>query len=162
MSIASPPTTSVSISALGRERSGSVAGRRLIAAAVATACAAILGLSAWLTPSPTGVGTHEQLNLPKCGWIAMADMPCPTCGMTTAFAHAAHGSFLASFQTQPMGCVLAIATAMALLVSVYVMVTGSIVARAFLRLWGVHTAWALAIMVLAAWGYKILSYKGWL
>jgi len=162
MSIASSPTTSVSIARAGLNPSSATATRRLIAAVVATACAAILGLSAWLTPSPTGIGTHEQLNLPKCGWIAMADMPCPTCGMTTAFAHAARGNLLASFQAQPMGCLLAIATAMTLLVSIYVIMTGSPLARVFLRLGSTYSGWALAIMVLAAWAYKIVSYKGWL
>src|SRR6185503_8103051 len=70
---------------------GSPAVRRLIAAVVMLGCGTVLGVAAWLTPSPTGIGTHQQLHMPQCGWIAIADLPCPTCGMTTAFAHAAHG-----------------------------------------------------------------------
>ena len=61
----------------------------------------------------------------ECGWITAMNLPCPTCGMTTAFAHAANGDMLASLGTQPLGFVLAIATAMSLLLGTYVAATGS-------------------------------------
>lgn len=136
--------------------------RRLVAAFVAAGCAAILGLAAYLTPSPTGLGTHQALNLPPCGWIAVADLPCPTCGMTTAFAHAANGNMLASFHAQPLGWLLAMATAMTLLVSLHVLITGSRLHNVFWRLWGRWTVWILAALVVVAWAYKIISYKGWM
>jgi hypothetical protein len=138
------------------------AGRRLIALVVALGCAAVLGLAAWLSPAESGVGTHEALNMPPCGWIAIADLPCPTCGMTTAFAHAANGNLIQSFQAQPLGCLLAIGTAMALLVSMFVAVTGSRLAWSFTRLWTRGSAWIIAAAVVAAWGYKIISHKGWM
>ena len=90
----------------------------------------------------------------------LMDLPCPTCGWTTAFAHAADGRLLTSLATQPFGGLLAIATAMAMLLGLYVAVTGSRVAWIFTRLWGRWTGWLLAGMVLAAWIYKVLSYKG--
>jgi hypothetical protein len=136
--------------------------RRTIAAGVALISATILGMAAWMTPSPTGLGTHRSLNLPPCGWIAVADLPCPTCGMTTAFAHAADGNLLASFRAQPMGFMLAIGMAATLLVSIQVAITGSRLGWIFTRLWGRRMGWALALMVLAAWGYKVASYKGWI
>ena len=141
---------------------GSPAMRRLIAAVVMLASGAVLGVAAWLTPSPAGLGTHQQLRMPQCGWIAIADLPCPTCGMTTAFAHAAHGHLWSSFRAQPLGCALALATAMAFIVSVYVTVTGSRLGSAFKRLWGRRSGWLLASVVLVAWGYKVASYKGWI
>lgn len=134
--------------------------RRLVGAAVAVCAAGILGLAAYLEPSPNGLGTHSQLNLPPCGWIAIIDLPCPTCGMTTAFAHAADGHFVASFLTQPMGAVLAIVVAMALPIALYVAITGSPVASIFTRLWGRRAGWAIALGVGGAWIYKILVYKG--
>jgi hypothetical protein len=137
-------------------------GRRMIALAVSLACAAVLGVAAWLTPSESGIGTHRVMNLPPCTWVAMADIPCPTCGMTTAFAHAANGNFFRSFNAQPMGFLLAFFTAMALLVSAHVAVTGSRLGSAFTKLWGRRAAWTLSIFVLAAWGYKVASYKGWM
>src|SRR3954465_7753926 len=124
MSIASAPATFPSPLAASKTAMSSVR-TRFVAAVVMLGCAAILGLAAWLTPSPNGLGTHSQLNLPPCGWIVMMDMPCPTCGMTTAFAHAAHGDLWASFLAQPMGCVLAIVTAMMFWVSLYITATGS-------------------------------------
>ena len=144
------------------DRARAAFGRRLIAAVVALACAGVLGLAAWLPASPTGVGTHQALRLPPCGWIAIAGVPCPTCGMTTAFAHAADGHFLASVNAQPLGFLLALGTAIALLVSLHVAVTGSRLGWAFTRLWGRYTGWVVAALVVAAWGYKIISYKGWL
>ena len=145
--IAAPPATSAT-------------GRRLIGAATAICAAAILGLAAWLDPSPEGLGTHSQLAMPPCGWILMADVPCPTCGMTTAFASAADGDLVAALWAQPMGAVAALAVAMALVVGLYTAVTGSRVAVLFTRLWSRRTAWALGLGLGGAWNYKIIIYKG--
>lgn len=135
--------------------------RRLIGATVAMAAAALLGLAAYLSPSPSGLGTHSQLlNLPPCGWIATMDVPCPTCGMTTAFAHAAEGNFVGSFLAQPLGAVLALVAAMVLVVGLYVAATGSRVASLLAGLWSGRVAWGIGGFAAAAWIYKILSYKG--
>jgi hypothetical protein len=143
-------------------RKDNAVSRRIIAGIVAVSCAVLLGVAAWLTPSPTGLGTHGQLHLPSCGWITLADLPCPTCGMTTAFARAADGDILGSFAAQPLGALLALATAITLLASVYIALTGSRLASAFGRVWGVRTAWLLAGTVVFSWAYKIASYRGWL
>lgn len=134
--------------------------RRLLAALVAVGAASVLSLAAWLEPASAGLGTHEQLKMPACGWITLMDLPCPSCGMTTSFAHAADGRFLASFAAQPLGFLLAIATAMAVIAGSYVAVTGSRVAGQFTRLWVRGSGWAIIALVLAAWGYKVMSYKG--
>lgn len=158
--VSSPPSEALAVAGVQPRRA--VTSRRLIAAVVAATAATILGVAAWMTPSPTGLGTHRTLNLPPCGWIAVADLPCPTCGMTTAFAHAADGNLIASFHAQPMGFMLAIAVAVTLLVSVQVAITGSRLGWIFTRLWGRRSGWALALLVIAAWAYKIASYKGWI
>ncbi len=134
--------------------------RRLIGAAVAVGAAAVLGVAAFLDPSPAGLGTHTSLNLPGCTWIAIMDVPCPTCGMTTAFAHAAIGDLAASLYTQPLCFLLAIAAAGALLVGSYVAWTGSRVAAMFGALWGRSSGWWLAGLAVGAWVFKILTYKG--
>ena len=134
--------------------------RRILATLVAVGAATILGLAAYLEPSPTGLGTHTQLAMPTCGWIVTMDIPCPTCGMTTAFAHAANGNLLRSLGAQPLGAALALFTAMALLVAVYIAVTGSVIGSAFARLWSGRMAWILAVVAIAAWAYKVLVYKG--
>ena len=132
---------------------------RLVGAGVAVAAAMLLGLAAWLEPSASGLGTHSQMRLPPCGWILSMNLPCPTCGMTTAFAHAADGNLPAAFLAQPMGAVLAVATAMALLVGSFTAATGSRVAVLFGGLWGRRTAWVLGVGFSGAWLYKIIVYK---
>ena len=133
--------------------------RRLVGAGVAVAAAALLGVAAWLDAVPEGLGTHAQLNLPPCGWILAMDLPCPTCGMTTAFAHAADGNLVGSFVAQPMGAMLAVATAIALLVGTYTAATGSRVAALFGRLCNRRAAWLFGTAFVAAWVYKIVAYK---
>ena len=87
------------------------------------------------------------------------DLPCPTCGMTTAFANAADGNLVGAFAVQPMGAALAVGTAMALIVGAWTVATGSRVAWLFGRLWTRRTAWLLGIAFGAAWVYKIIAYK---
>jgi hypothetical protein len=80
--------------------------------------------------------------------------------MTTAFAYAADGNFIAALWAQPMGAVLALAAAMTLVVGVYTAITGSRVAVLFTRLWSRRAAWALGLGLGGAWIYKIIIYKG--
>jgi hypothetical protein len=134
---------------------------RAVAAVVALACGVVLGIAVWVEPAPTGYGTHTQIiGLRACVWITAADLPCPTCGMTTAFAHAARGRFISSFLAQPMGFVLALTTATAFWLSLYIALTGSPLGRVVLRLWRPGVAWALGTGVLLSWLYKIWSFKG--
>ncbi len=141
--------------------SSSTTLRRVIGGAVALGSTTLLGLAAWLEPASAGLGTHSQLNLPPCGWILTMDLPCPTCGMTTAFATAADGNLVGAFVAQPMGATLAIGTAMALFVGAWTAATGSRVARLFGRLWTRRTAWIVGGAFVAAWVYKIVAYKEW-
>ena len=158
----SPPATQRPHSAATAAAPMSANARRMIALTILLVCAIVLGVAAWLEPSPTGMGTHQQLRMPPCGWIVMADMPCPTCGMTTAFAHAANGNLWQAFLAQPLGCILAVSMAMIALVSIHVVITGSKLGGAFSRLWGRRMAWTLTFAVVAAWGYKIAQHKGWI
>ena len=133
--------------------------RRALGALVAIGAAALLVVAAVMTPAAAGIGTHTRLGLPPCTWVTLMDLPCPTCGMTTAFAHAADGDLVASFLTQPLGAVLALATAIAFLVGGYVAITGSRVGTLFPQLWGRRLMLGVVLFALAAWGYKILAYK---
>lgn len=69
----------------------------------------VVGVSAGLTPSAAGVGTHMQLGLPACGFLARTGWPCPSCGLTTSFALAARGRFADAAFVQPFGFVLFVA-----------------------------------------------------
>ncbi|MFO0874856.1 MAG: DUF2752 domain-containing protein [Phycisphaerales bacterium] len=140
----------------------STASRRAVAAMTAGGCAAVLGVAKWLDPDPSGVGTHTQLHVQPCGWIASFGIPCPTCGMTTSFAYAADGRLLKAAWTQPAGAVLAVATAMVLLASLWVAVSGASIGpllRPFAR---ARTGWIFAGLILAGWLWKIGTFKGFI
>lgn len=134
--------------------------RRVAAGIVFLATASVLGVAAWLTPDPSGVGTHLQLRMVPCGWTTGLGIPCPTCGMTTAFAAAAEGSLLASLKAQPLGFLLAVATSVAAVVSAFVVVTGSAVGGHLVHLLGRRTGWIVLFLALASWIYKIAAFKG--
>ena len=136
------------------------ARRRLAGALVAAAAASILGVAWWLEPSVAGMGTHQQMGLPPCGWVAGMGIPCPTCGMTTSYALAADGRLGASVVNQPAGALLALATAMALIVGVHTAITGASTHLLLLRLWRWWMAWMLIGILVGAWIWKLLLMKG--
>lgn len=136
--------------------------RRFAALIVAGATGALLSTAWSLKPSNRGFGTHEALGLPPCSWPAQFGIPCPSCGMTTAFAYAAKGDLVASFMTQPLGCLLAVATGMAFVASVWTLVSGKTVLPVYERLWNARSAWLVGLAALLAWGYKAAVMRGWM
>jgi hypothetical protein len=68
--------------------------------------ASVLAVSRTLTPDARGFGTHEQLGLPACAFFAWTGIPCPTCGLTTSFAHCARGELSAAFEAHALGPLL--------------------------------------------------------
>ncbi|MBL8745236.1 MAG: DUF2752 domain-containing protein [Phycisphaerae bacterium] len=138
---------------------------RTIASFVAGALLALLSVAAWLTPSPRGYGTHEQLalrsggGLQTCTWVALTGKPCPTCGMTTAFAHAANGDFIAAAKAQPMGTILAIASATGFWFALHVAVAGSNAGMILSGWLGKRALWASLALLAASWVYKIATWQ---
>ncbi len=133
--------------------------RRRAALVILAASSALLGVAAYLEPNPAGLATHRQLNLPPCGWVVGFGIPCPTCGMTTAFAAAAEGRLIMSFLAQPLGFVLAVLTASTAVVSAFVAVTGSAVGGLFLRLVTPRVGWFAVGALALAWVYKVIAYR---
>ena len=89
-----------------RVRTGSIA--RAIALGIALGLAALLVVAACLTPSEAGLGTHHQLGLPQCSVRAIFGVRCPSCGMTTSWAHFMRGNLLASASVNTGGLLLAL------------------------------------------------------
>ena len=118
--------------------------------------AGVLVVAASLEPDPSGLGTHEQLGLPRCGFRMAMGLPCVSCGMTTAFAHAANGNLSKAFFTQPMGAMLAVVDAIAVLVFGYAAVVGMPV-TGICRM-AVRPAMfvILGVLMLMSWIYTIL------
>lgn len=138
---------------------------RIIALTLAVGCLAVLCVGAWLRPSVTGTGTHQQLGLMPCGFYQRTGIPCPSCGYTTAFTYFSHGNWVASFYVQPMGFLLALISGMTVWAGFYVAITGRPVHRLLTRIPSRYYAWPLIIFALLAWGYKILltlcGHDGW-
>jgi len=132
-----------------------VAGR-VAAALVLSASVAVLAIAAWLTPDPRGFGTHEQLGTPPCLPLMRWGLPCPTCGMCTAFAHAIRGELVAAFLAQPAGLALAVATAIAGVASAFVLIAGRKIPLAISWSWTKQLLWIAIVLVLAAWAYKVI------
>jgi hypothetical protein len=82
--------------------------------------------------------------------------------MTTSFAYASKGNLVASFATQPMGCVLALLAGMAFVSSIWTLVTGRTVWPVYERLWTARSAWVFGLAALLSWGYKIALMRGWM
>lgn len=109
--------------------------------------------AAGLQPDPAGHGTHLQLGLAPCGFLVASGLPCGTCGMTTAFTHAANGNLLAAAAVQPAGALLALLCAVAALTGFYATWTG----LPFVRLLGAlvrgRVVLAAIAVFLITWGY---------
>lgn len=138
---------------------------RFLALIVAVVLLCLLIVAAWLEPAAKGHGTHEQLRLravglQTCTWVALTGRPCPTCGMTTAFAHAANGDLFAATRAQPMGAVLALVSATGFWAAFHVLWAGSAAGTAFLALLGRRTLWISLALLGGSWVYKIATWPG--
>lgn len=133
---------------------------RLLAGLLGIACLALLLVAASLTPDPHGLGTHQQLGLPPCGFYLVTHLPCATCGMTTAFAYAAHGHLLAAVSVQPAGATLAVLTAMTAVVASWGAVSGASLAPLGRWVFQPRVILPLAAWVLVSWGYTLLIALG--
>jgi hypothetical protein len=70
-----------------------------------------LGIATQLSPSPRGMGTHQQLGLPPCSAIQIFGVRCPACGMTTSWTLMVRGHVLKAVQTNSGGAMLAVIAA---------------------------------------------------
>ncbi len=140
---------------LRRRRFLDVRGARVTAGMVLVVCGAPLIVAGLLTPDPSGVGTHKQLGFPGCLTIVATGVPCPACGMTTAFAHTVRGQWFRGMHAQPLGFALAFSAMTGLLVSLETLVTG----RGWSVNWYRVRPMVLVICVigfaLVSWGYKM-------
>ncbi|MFW6437891.1 MAG: DUF2752 domain-containing protein [Armatimonadota bacterium] len=78
-------------------------GNRIEAAAVLVIAALVLVLAWIMQPSPAGFGTHEQLFIIPCPFRWLSGLPCPMCGMTTAFTLMARGDVLSALSAHVLG-----------------------------------------------------------
>ena len=73
--------------------------------------AGLLLTARMLTPAEQRMGTHQQLGLPECGFITMFGKPCPSCGMTTSWAHLTRFQIPSAWRANPGGVMLGVMAA---------------------------------------------------
>lgn len=106
-------------------------------------------------PDVRGFGTHESLGMRPCGYLEATGHPCPSCGMTTAFANMIRVRPIASFRASPAGALLCLLTMAAPGWFLHALLTGQ---PAFRFLLHRRAAWilpGLAIVVGLSWAYKV-------
>ncbi len=119
-------------------------------------CVTLLGVAAYLEPSPDGLGTHTGLGLPRCSMVMLVGYPCPTCGMTTAFAHGVRGRFLAAFHAQPVGLGLFLVTVAVGVVAMVALFTGRVWTINWYRLPPGRLTVVIALLLIGGWAYKLV------
>ena len=97
---------------------------RLTVGVIAAGCGAILAVALYVKPDNAGTGTHRQLNLPACGTLERTGYPCPTCGMTTAFAYTVRGRIDKALPVQPAGTTAALLCMAGLVLAGYAALSG--------------------------------------
>ena len=128
---------------------------RLAHACVAFGLMAALALSFWLKPDPRGLGTHEQVLLLPCNFYVLTGLPCPFCGMTTAFTHMARGEIREAFFAQPLGVIGFVACVLLLPAAIGAAISGRDAIGAAMKLpWG-RLTWVLTAMILVSWIFKL-------
>lgn len=115
----------------------------------------VLTIARVLSPSPNGLGTHQQLGLPPCFFHQFTGIPCPTCGMTTSFAHTVRLQFYEAFVTQPFGMLACVLMALMIPLS-FVLMRRRVPWLKLLTARGSNTVmYVMIALFLAAWVYKI-------
>lgn len=134
------------------ERQSAPRRGRLRGLLVGAGCWAVLIVAVWLSPHASGTGTHEELGLPACSFLAETGLPCPTCGMTTSVSAMAHGRIVMGWRAHPFGVVLFAVVAAVAVAATAEAVTGRNVLR-HLRLG--RLAWVLLLGIPGGWALKL-------
>jgi hypothetical protein len=130
---------------------------RLLLAAIGLGLILLLTVAAMLKPSPYQLGTHQQLGLPPCSFLVLFGIPCPTCGMTTAWTDLMHGKLIRASQANIGGVLLAM---LAMAAAPWLIISA---ARGRWLVWmpngnvvGCVSAAIMAI-TLVQWGFRLLG-----
>ena len=124
-------------------------------------CAVVL-VTAWhLEADYLPLGPGSQISFPECALRDRTGYPCPTCGMTTAWARAVRGDLVTALRANIAGAVLAIAAALGVVGGTATAVLGRVfyigVARPVVGLLS-SRGWLYGLLglILFAWGWNAL------
>ena len=116
----------------------------------------VLITAAFLTPSGEGHGTHTQLGLPPCGFLASTGLPCPGCGLTTSFAHMMRFEWAGAAAANAFGVALFLVSAFTIPISYFAMFRGLPVMATMERLQFEKVVVLLAVCSTMVWSIRIL------
>jgi len=129
---------------------------RIYAAGLTLAASALLLTAYQLSPNGKEMGTHQQLKLPPCGFLVITGFPCPTCGMTTAYAYTVRGQFIHAMRAQFAGFIMALATSLVGLLSFAGLLTGRRLDVNWYRINPTHAVWWMGALLVLSWAAKII------
>lgn len=130
---------------------------RLLWAAVGVAALCVLLVGRWLAPDPSGMGTHVQLGLPACAFHALTGLPCPTCGLTTSFAHMARLQFTDALRAHWLGPPLFAITVAAVAICAWGCVRAMPIASVAKRLRVARLVAIIAAAAVIGWLVRLLA-----
>jgi hypothetical protein len=126
--------------------------------AVISISAITIGISRLLEPAPPGLGTHEQLGLPPCPFFHFTGIPCPGCGLTTSFAHAARLNIYEAFVTQPFGVILFFIIILSIPLSLILFRRRINISHVLQRI-SAKITYSFIVLCLISWIYKIIVMR---
>jgi len=129
---------------------------RLGLLAVVSLLVILLAIAKWLSPDPSGMGTHQQLGLPACTMLAFSGVRCPGCGMTTSWAHTMDGNFGEAFQTNAAGSLLCWLCVACVPILASVVVTGKRTRDGWASKFALSGFLAAMTIALIEWGLRLL------
>ncbi len=118
---------------------------------------AVIVTASTLTPNPIGHSTHTQLGLPPCGFLLLTGVPCPGCGLTTAFAHMANFDPIGAASANPFGIPLFLVSAFTIPFSAWGYLRGLRVIETLERFHFEKVAIMLSISSILVWGTRLLA-----
>ncbi len=131
--------------------------KRIGAAAGLAGIIGAFALALALKPDPRGMGTHQQLGMPPCTMYMLIGLPCPTCGLTTAFAHVVRLQVLDAIRVQPFCVVILVIMLLSAAWYAATIVSGNRVSNWLggRRIKWPRWIWTCVALGLLSWGYKI-------
>ena len=117
--------------------------------------AVMLVIAVTLEPDLSGRGTHRRLGLPPCSFLQAFGSPCPSCGMTTAWAHVVRGQWLMAVEANVGGALLAMSALGFVPWCLAAAVRGRYAVVRFDDRWVVGLATAWIVITLVDWGRRI-------
>jgi len=130
---------------------------RLQVVVLALALLTLFGVAGLLHAEACGYGTHQQLGLPPCTFLVLFGVRCPSCGMTTAWSHLAHGHVVAACETHLVGTALGGLDLVAAVWLLLVAWRGRWLGWTPNSTTGAWVATLLAVAMLVEWSVRVLA-----